>query len=39
MIMGRDQLIIEKPLPEGTYYIKLQANQWFMSQMYRLKIE
>ncbi|OPH51341.1 peptidase S8 [Paenibacillus ferrarius] len=35
---GSDQLFIEKTLNAGTYYIKLQANQWFMSQMYRLKI-
>ncbi|UKS26099.1 S8 family serine peptidase [Paenibacillus sp. HWE-109] len=35
---GSDQLFIEKTLDAGTYYIKLQANQWFMSQMYRLKI-
>lgn len=36
--MGSSQLDFEKPLPEGTYYIKLQANQWFMSQMYRLQL-
>ncbi|MCY9660463.1 S8 family serine peptidase [Paenibacillus chondroitinus] len=35
---GSDQLFVEKTLNAGTYYIKLQANQWFMSQMYRLKI-
>jgi hypothetical protein len=35
---GSTQLSFEKPLPEGTYYIKLQANQWFMSQMYRLQL-
>ncbi|NOV04410.1 S8 family peptidase [Paenibacillus planticolens] len=35
---GSDELFIEKTLDAGTYYIKLQANQWFMSQMYRLKI-
>lgn len=35
---GSDQLFVEKALNAGTYYIKLQANQWFMSQMYRLKI-
>lgn len=35
---GTDQFFIEKTLPAGTYYIKLQANQWFMSQMYRLKV-
>ncbi|WNR44658.1 S8 family serine peptidase [Paenibacillus roseipurpureus] len=35
---GSDQLNFEKPLKEGIYYIKLQANQWFMSQMYRLQL-
>lgn len=35
---GSDQLFIEKTLQAGTYYIKLGANQWFMSQMYRLKV-
>ncbi|OCT13211.1 peptidase S8 [Paenibacillus pectinilyticus] len=35
---GSTELNFEKPLPEGTYYIKLQANQWFMSQMYRLQL-
>ncbi|MBP1965761.1 S8 family peptidase [Paenibacillus aceris] len=35
---GTDQLFVEKTLNAGTYYIKLQASQWFMSQMYRLKI-
>ncbi|MDD9271953.1 S8 family serine peptidase [Paenibacillus sp. GCM10023248] len=35
---GTEQLFVEKTLDAGTYYIKLQASQWFMSQMYRLKI-
>lgn len=35
---GSNQLNFEKPLTEGTYYIKLQANQWFVSQMYRLQL-
>ncbi|SDO62783.1 S-layer homology domain-containing protein [Paenibacillus sp. yr247] len=35
---GSDQLFIEKTLNAGAYYIKLQANQWFMSQLYRLKV-
>ncbi|MGG1519798.1 S8 family serine peptidase [Paenibacillus oryzisoli] len=36
--LGNTSLAFEKPLSSGTYYIKLRANQWFMSQMYRLQI-
>ncbi|TXK75089.1 S8 family serine peptidase [Paenibacillus sp. N3.4] len=36
---GSNQFYIEKALSQGTYYIKLQANQWFMNQLYRLKID
>ncbi|MEW9702327.1 S8 family serine peptidase [Paenibacillus sp. SI8] len=36
---GADSLFIEKVLDQGTYYIKLTADKWFLSQMYRLKAE
>ncbi|MBD0384300.1 S8 family serine peptidase [Paenibacillus sp. WST5] len=34
---GADSLFMEKALDQGTYYIKLQADKWFLSQMYQLK--
>jgi len=33
-----NSLYIEKVLQQGSYYIKLQADKWFLSQMYHLKV-
>ncbi|MFD0695515.1 S8 family serine peptidase [Paenibacillus sp. GCM10027628] len=35
---GANSLYVEKALDQGTYYIKLQADKWFLSQMYQLKV-
>ncbi|MCD1260879.1 S8 family serine peptidase [Paenibacillus athensensis] len=36
---GQTSLYVEKPLPSGTYFIKLQTDKWFLNQMYRLQTD